>query len=503
MHRLAAIVSVASSLALLSPATSAQGLRIGIQEDPDALDPATSGFFVGRVVFAALCDKLIEIGPGLEFQAQLATSWRWSDDDRVLTLVLRPGVRFHDGEPLDAAAVKINLDRYRTAPESRRKAETRAIADVEVVDPLTVRLRLSEPFAPLLSVLADRAGMMMSPKALTALGDKIGSAPVCAGPFRFVRRVAQERIELARFDRYWNAAEIKVDAITYTVVPDSSVRLLNLRAGALDMIERLAPSDMRILRADASLKLVATPALAYQALVINVGNGPRSGSPLGRDPRVREALELALDRDAINRVVFDGEFVPGNQAEASGSRFFAADRPAPSRDVARARALLRQAGHERLGLALTVINNPTDSQLAQVIQSMAAEAGFDIRIEALEAAAHLAAATRGVFDVALMPWSGRVDPDGNIAIWIQCDGFANVGKHCRPEVDAMLTRARSVNDAEQRRQIYSQIAHAYLDERPMIFLFHAKWLWAMRAAVQGFAPRADGLIRPQGISIAN
>ncbi len=489
------------ALTLATSHAWAAGLRIGIQEDPDALDPATSGFFVGRVVFAALCDKLIDIDRDLNFVPQLATRWSWSADSRSLTLTLRQGVMFHDGELLDAAAVKANLDRYRLAPESRRKAETKPISDVEIIDPLTVRLHLTVPYAPLLAVLADRAGMMMSPKAIAALGDKIGSAPVCAGPFRFVRRVAQERIELARFDRYWNAAAVNLDSLTYMVVPDGTVRLVNLRAGALDMVERLAATDIKTVRADARLRLITAPGLAYQALVINTANGPRAESPLGRKAKIREALELALDRDTINRVVFDGEFLPNNQAEAPNSRFFNAAHPARARDLWRARALLKEAGVERVSFTLTVINNPSDTQLAQVIQAMAGEAGFDVRIEALEASAQVAATGRGDFDAAILPWSGRVDPDGNIAIWIQCDGFINFGKYCSKRVDDLLAAARATNEETARQTLYREIAETYLVDRPLLFLYHAKWLWAVTDRLEGFVPIADGLIRPQGIRL--
>jgi peptide/nickel transport system substrate-binding protein len=216
---------------------------------------------------------------------------------------------------------------------------------------------------------------------------------------------------------------------------------------------------------------------------------------------VRAALDLAIDRAALNQVVFDGAFVPNNQAEAPGARFHDPTRPVAGRDVARARALLREAGHERVSFSLTVINNPVDTQIAQVIQAMAAEAGFDIRIEALEAGAQVQATQRGEFDAALLPWSGRVDPDGNIAIWMQCDGFTNFGRFCRREVDAALAEARATIDPAARQAMYRRIAATYLDEKPMLFLYHARWLWAANARVEGFVPVADGLIRPQGVRL--
>ncbi|HEY7577076.1 MAG TPA: ABC transporter substrate-binding protein, partial [Acetobacteraceae bacterium] len=207
---------------LLSGVAHAATLRIGLNEDPDALDPARGGTFVGRVVFAAVCDKLIDIDAHNDFVPQLATSWSWSPDNLALTVALRNGVKFHDGEAMDADAVKANLERYRTAPESLRKSELKPVSSVEVVDPHTVRLHLSQPYAPLVAVLADRAGMMISPKAL---GRDVSTDLPCAGPFKLTERVAQDRIVVDRFPGYWNAGAIKLDRIVYHPQPDTTVRL--------------------------------------------------------------------------------------------------------------------------------------------------------------------------------------------------------------------------------------------------------------------------------------
>ena len=155
-------------------------LRIGLAEDPDVLDPTLARTFVGRIVFAALCDKLVDVDEKLTIVPQLALAWDWSADNKALTMKLRPGVTFHDGEKLDAAAVKFNLERHKTMAGSNRRGELAPLATVDVVDALTVRLNLSAPFAPLMAALADRAGMMVSPKAAQAAGDKFGTKPVCS-----------------------------------------------------------------------------------------------------------------------------------------------------------------------------------------------------------------------------------------------------------------------------------------------------------------------------------
>src|SRR4029077_6839609 len=160
------LMSAAIGAALFTAAAAAGTLRVGMQDDPDALDPARGGTFAGRIVFVGLCDKLVDLGPDLKFAPQLATAWSWTADGKALTLTLREGVKFQDGEPFNADAVRVNIDRYRSAPESNRKGELKPVTAVEVIDPKKVRLVLSQPYAPLIAVLSDRAGMMGSPKAL-------------------------------------------------------------------------------------------------------------------------------------------------------------------------------------------------------------------------------------------------------------------------------------------------------------------------------------------------
>src|SRR6185369_2912395 len=182
MVRLAMAATLAAGLAQTS---SAQTLRIGLAEDPDVLDPTLARTFVGRIVFSALCDKLFDIDEKLNIVPQLASSYEWSTDSKSLTIKIRDGVTFHDGEKMDAAAVKFSLERHKTYPGSFRRTELSTVTSIDVVDPLTVKLTLSAPFAPLLAQLSDRAGMIVSPKAAQEAGDKFGAKPVCAGPFKF------------------------------------------------------------------------------------------------------------------------------------------------------------------------------------------------------------------------------------------------------------------------------------------------------------------------------
>jgi peptide/nickel transport system substrate-binding protein len=501
MRRILSAALLVAALVLAGPAAASGMLRIALQEDPDALDPAQGVSFVGRVVFAGLCDKLIDIDQKLAYVPQLATEWTWSSDSLALMMKLRPGVVFHDGTSFDAAAVKANIERYKNAPESKRKAELKQVSAVEIVDPMTVRFVLSEPYAPLLGILSDRAGMMISPKALAEQGDKISNNLVCAGPFKFVERVAQDRIVLERFDKYWNAGAIAIDKVIYVTVPDQSVRLANLKSGGLEIAERIAPTDLDAVRGDSRLKLVESPSLAYYNLFINLNNGERANTPLGKNEKVREALEAAIDRNVINQVVFNGEYIPSNQPVPPGSTYYAKDFPVPPRDLAKAKRLLAEAGVPHPEFTLFSANATTDQRVAEVIQSMAAEAGFAIKIQVSEVNTLLAAATKGDYQAWVVIWSGRPDPDGNISIWLACDGFLNWGKYCDPKLDALLTKARQSTAVAERQTLYAEAAAIYLTARPHIFLYHLKWLWGTTARLDGFTPCPDGIIRLQGMTL--
>src|SRR6202521_4183668 len=230
MRRLRFVGMTAAFLLSGSAAMAQTTLRIGLAEDPDVLDPTLARTYVGRIVFASLCDKLFDIDGKLNIVPQLALSHETSEDGKTVIIKLRPGVKFHDGETMDAEAVKASLERHMTMQGSFRKPELGAVDRIEVADASTVRLLLKNPFSPLIAQLADRAGMVMSPKVAREAGDKFGLKPVCAGPFKFVERVQQDRIVVEKFVDYWDKANVTIDPIVYRPIVDSTVRLAPLKA---------------------------------------------------------------------------------------------------------------------------------------------------------------------------------------------------------------------------------------------------------------------------------
>ena len=495
---LAAALSVGVSFG-----ASAQGhLRIGIGDDPDVLDPTLSRTYTGRIVFASICDKLFDIDEKLNIVPQLALGHETSADGKTVTIKLRPGVKFHDGEPLDAAAAKYSLDRHLTMKGSFRKPEIGTIDSVEVVDPLTLRLNLKTPFSPLIAQLTDRAGMMVSPKAAEAGGDKFGLKPVCAGPYKFVERVQQDRIVVEKFADYWNKDQVFIDKITYLPIIDSTVRLANLRSGGLDMIERLLATDIKTVRDNPRLKLITAVELGYQGLTINLSNGPKANTPLAKDARVRQAFELSIDRDALNQVVFNGEFVVGNQWINPTNPYYQQSLPVPKRDIAKAKALLKEAGVTgRMTLDLMVPNSPETRQVAEVLQSMAAETGFDLKLRVTEFATSLKQSEDGDYQLYLIGWSGRSDPDGNSYIFQTCGAPQNNSGYCDKDVDEWHKEARIKSDPAERKKIYEKLARKYLPDGSIKYLYHRRVLVALTDKVEGYTQLPDGLIRVVGVKL--
>ena len=381
-------------------AAAQTNLRVGLAEDPDILDPSMARTYVGRIVFASICDKLFDIDGKLSIVPQLALSQETSADGKIMTIKLRPGVKFHDGEPMDAAAVKYSLDRHLSWKFSVRKSELSSVGSVDVVDPLTVKLNLKTPFSPLLSQLTDRAGMIVSPKAAEAKGDKFGLKPVCAGPYKFVERVQQDRIVVEKFADYWDKDHVFIDKITYLPIVDGTVRLANLKSGGLDLMERVLATDIKSVRDNPKLRLSKAVSLGYAGIMLNLGNGPKADSPFGKDARVRQAFQLSIDREVINQVVFNGEFVPGNQWVSPQNFYYQEKFPIPKRDVAKAKALLKEAGVTTpLTLDFLVPNGPENRAVAEIIQSMAAEAGFDVKLRVTEFATSIKAAEDGDYQL--------------------------------------------------------------------------------------------------------
>ncbi|ADO43089.1 ABC transporter substrate-binding protein [Ketogulonicigenium vulgare] len=485
----------ASTAALIAGAAQAQSISIGLLSDPDLLDPDRSRTFVGKVVFQSMCDTLVDVDADLNYVPELATAWSLDESETALTFNLREGVVFHDGTPFNAAAVAANFERSLTLPDSLRRTELASVESVEVVDDLTVILHLKAPDSTLMSQLTGQPGMMKSPTAFNN-GSDFAQNPVCAGPYVFDSRVQNDRITLTRFADYYEPERYHFDSVTYLPVPDSTVRLANLRSGALQIIERVDPSDLDSMRSDSNVALAEAPSLGWRGLEVNLN----ADTPMANDLRVRQAFDLAIDRDIINQVLGHGVLTPNRQPFAPMHFAYDPEIRADGRDVERARALLTEAGYDRVPVELLFANNTLAQSLMEMIQAMAGEAGFDVSLRATEFSAMQAALAEGNYEVGQAGWAGRVDPDGNFANFIYCDGSLNDTGFCSPEVDRLWTAAKETSDVAARTALYSEAMALVNAEMPYVFLYTEGYSYGLDAALTGFIPHPDGVVRLQDVS---
>jgi peptide/nickel transport system substrate-binding protein len=278
------------------------------------------------------------------------------------------------------------------------------------------------------------------------------------------------------------------------------VRLANVRAGSLDIVERVAPSDLSSIATDNTISIARSPGLGYTAIYINVAHGEAAKKPFGQSALVRQALGLSIDRDAINQVVFEGLYNPSGQPFPPTSPYYSKAWPAPKRDVAKAQALLKQAGIPLpVKAELMIGNSNTAQQVGQLIQAMGAEAGFDIQLRVTEFVTLIKEAQAGHFELSMNAWSGRVDPDGNLHQFVTCQGNWNDGRYCNPEVDRSLNEAREAGDQAQRIALYDAAEKVLMAELPIIYLYSEPRIFAMTKKLQGFVVHPDGMIRLENV----
>lgn len=478
---------------------------VALSDEPDRLDPTLARTLVGRTVFASFCEKLYDTNAELEVVPQLAAELpEVSDDGRTVTIRLREDLLFNDGTPMDAAAVKTSLDRHRTLEASARSTELGPVESVAVLDPLAVEIQLSTPFAPLASVLADRAGMIMSPQQLEALGEDFGNEPVCVGPFSFVERVAQDRIVVEKSEHYYGRDAVHLDRVIWRAIPDANIRMANLRSGDVDVIEEVAPTDVPALERDDELVLLSSSSIGYQGITVNVLNangisGEKEQVPgaLAADPQVRHAFSYAIDRETLNRIVFNGLYESACGPIPPTSEFATeVTQECPPYDPDQARQMLAEAGVDTpVPVELTVSTDPAASRLGQVVQAMASEAGFDVRLRPTEFASALDEADTGNFQTFQVGWSGRVDPDGNIANFHTEAGPLNYSGISDPETDDLIAQARQEGDLSARRAIYEQVVTNIQERQNIIYLYRLRLYTGHAAGLAGVTVYPDGLIR--------
>lgn len=477
-------------------------VTLSMFEEPDTLDPTFAGTAGAREVFINMCERLFDLDADGNLIPQLATALpTFSADGLTATIDVRTDAKFNDGTTLDAAAVVTSLERHRTAEGSRRKSELGNVAKIEATGANTVVLSLSKPDSSLAATLSDRAGMIMSPAQLAALAADFGNDPVCVAPFKFVDRVVGDHITLERSTDYYDADMVYLDKVIYKPIADETVRTANLRSGDLQLVDRLATTDVAAIEGDAAFVTLKVTSNAYTALTVNIANaagiagepGPVT-NPLA-DPALREAFDRALDREQINQIVYNGLQEVGCGPISPANVYYASD-PCPARDLEGAKALVAASGVATpIAIELQMTNSPVNVRLGELIQSQIAEAGFALTVVPLENVTAFENQNAGKFDIMLTPWSGRVDPDANIYRFHYSLGTDNFPKAVDPALDALLDEARAEADPVARKSLYKEIVEQVRARRSVIYLQHQNLYAAYTADLKGFELYVDGMPR--------
>ena len=473
-------------------------IRVALESDPPNLDPHRSTAAVDRQVFQNLYDKLVDTDENLKIVPMLAASWNVSPDGKTYTFNLQQGVKFHDGTPFNAQAAKYNFDRMRDPKfPSARRSELGPVTAAEAVDSSTLRLTLERPFSPLMYVLTDRAGMMVSPAAAEKDGLNFALHPVGTGPFRFVEKVPQDHITLERNSDYWVKGQPYLGRIIYRTIVDDNARVASLKSGDTDMVNgpplpQIASLKKEAAQSGARFRVIEKGPFSYNGIWLNVTKPPFDNKLL------RQSLNATIDRNALANVVLQGNadaiysfFPPGTPAYDPSWKV-------PPRNLALAKEKLQAAGHAG-GFEFTLLSvpNQTAQSVAQAIQSMAAEAGIQAKIQLIEFGTFLDVLDKLQHQAGILGWSGRPDPDFDIYPFVTKSGLGsfNDSGYDNPKVDELLDAARLLQDMTQRRRAYSEATKILADDMPYVWLYSVKEYKLVSTRVQGFVDQPDGMMR--------
>jgi peptide/nickel transport system substrate-binding protein len=505
-----ALVAVTAATSASPPPAVKNGgtLTIGLAEDPDALDPTLARTFVGRMIFMHMCEKLYDIDSHLNIVPQLAAAMpKFSTNKKTVTIPIRKGIKFNDGTPLTAAAVKQSLDRDKTLPRSARASELSPVTSVDVQGNSVV-LHLISRYAPITAQLADRSGMVMSPQALNSLGANFASNPVCVGPFMFKDRVAGDHITLVKSPYYYAKNKVHLDQITFKIITDPSARSQNLRANSIDVEDRIPSTELPAIKADKNLRVIKSVSIGYQGITINIGNKnglnkgyENIGTTFAKSGSLRKAFELALDRTLINHVVFGGTQQPGCFPFPPASPYFAATKGISCHlkaNVAAAKAAFKASGASApVDVHLMLGTDPIAARLGALIQGEEKPIGFNVILDPTEFTTSLNRADAGNFATFAVGWSGRVDPDGNFYQFVNTKGSQNDSGYSNPVVDKATNQARAVLKISRRIALYHQALVQVNKDLPLIYLYYPINRFGVSTKVAGVQIYGDGLIRAQ------
>ena len=503
----ASLFLAATALSFVSPVfaqTPPNVLVVGQIAEPASLDPHVSTAANDFRIAVNIYDGLVRNTPGtLEIEPALATDWTISDDGLEYTFNLREGVTFHDGTPFNAEAVKFNFDRM--LDESHPFASTgpfplafffSSVESVDVVDDLTVKFTLNEPFAPFMSNLASPTGLIVSPAAVEQYGADYGRHPVGTGPFKFEEWQSNTSVVASRNDAYWDGAP-SLEAVIFRPITDANTRVAEMLSGGIDVLLETPPDNVAQFRDDSNYQVVEAVGPHVWYVMLNAKDGPFA------DVRVRQAVNYAVNKESLVNDVLQGT------ADVSAGPIPPAFNWAYNDDVQpypyypeKAKELLAEAGAEGAKLTFLVTEGGSGMldpvPMGTAIQADLAAVGLDVEIQTYEWNTFLSEVNPGLegkADMAEMAWMTS-DPDTLPFLTLRTEAFPaeggfNSSYYSNPEVDDLLDQARLSTDPAERAELYKQVQAITHEDAPWLFVANWKQNAVVTSAVGDFELQPD------------
>lgn len=472
--------------------------------EPDALDPTLARTFSGREVFLTICEKLYDLNKRTQIVPQLAAALPTVSKNKLtMTVKLRHGIKFNDGTPFNANAVVKTMNRYLTFKGSVRASEISAVQSVKAKGKYTVVFHLKAPYSPLTAQLADRSGMILSPKQVSKLGANFARDPVCVGPFMYKNRVAGDSITVVKSPFYYAKNKVHFSKIVFKIYNDTTAAAQALKAGTVQAIDAIAPTDIPSIKSDGALHVIKAAGLGYGGITINIGNKngllklpyQNVGTDLARSPALRKAFEMAINRKTLSKVVFSNTVLPGCTPISPSSAWFDKGIKCTPYNPDQAKQLVKSSGISSPTVNLMVPTGTVALREAQFIQAQEAAVGIKVNVQSTDFVTSLSKADAGTYDAFLIGWSGRVDPDGNIYGFVATQGTLNDAGYSNAHLDRFLNRARSASTTKARRNYYKAAETLILNNRPLIYLDHPITNSGISKKVSGVTLYPDTLLR--------
>jgi peptide/nickel transport system substrate-binding protein len=500
---LAAAATAASShraAAAKQGGTITVGMTAG---EPDALDPTLARTFSGREVFLTFCEKLYDLNAKAQIVPQLASALPTISKDKLtVTVPLRKGIEFNDGTPFNADAVVASIQRDQTLKGSARASEISPVDSVAAQGQYTVVFHLKSAYSPLTAQLADRSGMVMSPTQLTKLGDKFAQDPICVGPFMYQNRVAGDSITVVKSPYYYDKKDVHLDKIVFKVENDAAAAAAALKAGDLQALDGVDSTQLQGVEHTPSLRIIKQTGLGYQGLTLNLGNKngllkpyANTGTAIASNADLREAFEMAIDRKAMNKVVFGGTVLPGCTPISPSSAWYDPSIKCTPYNPTKAKQLVQQSGISNPTVHLMVPVGTAAARQAQFMQAEEQAVGINLVIDTTDFVTSLSKADAGTYETFQIGWSGRVDPDGDIYQFVATTGSQNDSGYSNPRLDLILNNARKATTDQARRTLYRAAEKIILADRPLIYLYHPVTRAGVDKSLQGIRLYPDTLLR--------